>query len=498
MGALAWDEKFNTGLGAVDAQHRRLVSLLDAFGEACTRPGGVDQPSVTGALGELADYAQSHFTAEEALMAARGIDARFFAQHKDEHADFVAQVGRLSVVASDDAGARQLFQFLVGWLTFHILGTDQRMARQLRRLDDGLSAQQAYALEEAGQDVGAGLLLRAFGELLGLVDERNRALSRANEDLERRVAERTAQLSDANTSLRASVEALEARRAELLAAHRALESEVAERLKVELELRQAQKLKAVGALAAGIAHEFNTPLQYVGDSVQFLSEAVEDLLSVAAPSSSGTAALSAAELRSLAEAGPRASQRAKDGLGRMAGLVRSLKTFAQADSTGQTSVDLNAAVASTVAVAKPQLEPTADVVLHLGALPPVVCEVGAFNQALLAVLMNGAQAIAQVSAGKGQRGTLTVRTKHEGAHALVVVEDTGGGVPAAVQERIFEPFFTTRPVGQGAGQGLAVARSIIVDGHHGQLWFETELGRGSRFFLKVPLEGVRPVLRAAS
>jgi signal transduction histidine kinase len=122
-----------------------------------------------------------------------------------------------------------------------------------------------------------------------------------------------------------------------------------------------------------------------------------------------------------------------------------------------------------------------------GDLPPVPCYVGEFNQAILNIVINAAHAVGDVVGKTGNKGCITVRTERDGDFALISVGDSGTGIPPAIRDRIFDPFFTTKEVGRGTGQGLPIARSVIVDKHKGQLTFESEVGKGTRFFIRLPL-----------
>jgi PAS domain S-box-containing protein len=286
---------------------------------------------------------------------------------------------------------------------------------------------------------------------------------------------------------------------------RGITFDVTERKKLELELRQAQKLEAVGRLAAGVAHEINTPIQFIGDSIQSIEDGIKELTHLTERYrallrradgrdahellADAARAENEADLAYLLESLPAALDRSRDGVGRVATIVRSMKEFAHPDRKEMSAVDLNRAIQSTLVIARGEYKYVADVVTELGDLPLVTCHPGEINQAVLNIVVNAAHAIGDVVKGTGNRGRITVRTRQEGEAVVVSISDTGGGIPEAVQQRIFEPFFTTKEVGKGTGQGLAVARSVIRDKHGGDLHFESEPGVGTTFVIRLPIAG---------
>jgi PAS domain S-box-containing protein len=273
--------------------------------------------------------------------------------------------------------------------------------------------------------------------------------------------------------------------------------DVTEHRKLESELAQAQKLESVGRLAAGIAHEINTPVQFVSDSIQFIREGTRDLTKLITEYS---ALNDSAEIRQMAEDVdlpylmeklPKALDRASNGLNHVAVIVRSMKEFAHPDQKEKIGTDLNQAIASTLMIAQNECKYVADVHTDFDDLPPVTCHVGEINQAVLNIVINAAHAIADHVAGTNRRGIIRVRTWREGHDALIAVSDTGGGIPHEVRNNIFDPFFTTKDVGRGTGQGLAIARSIVVDKHGGSLDFETEVGEGTTFYIRLPINAAQ-------
>ena len=283
-------------------------------------------------------------------------------------------------------------------------------------------------------------------------------------------------------------------------------ADITEHKILEEQLRQAQKLEAIGQLAAGIAHEINTPAQYVGDNAKFLQEtwpAVDQILGLCLrlrkqSLAGGMAPDTIAELLQRTEEAdptyllrevPQAIAQALEGVGRVSKIVKAMKEFSHPGSEGKCAIDLNHAIETTIAVARNEWKYVADVhTCFADDLPPVPCLAGEFNQVILNLLINAAQTIGDVAkSGSPSKGTITITTKCEGDWVEVEIKDTGAGIPEDVRTRIFEPFFTTKEVGKGTGQGLALAHAVIVKKHDGKIWFESEVGKGTTFFLRLPL-----------
>jgi PAS domain S-box-containing protein len=274
--------------------------------------------------------------------------------------------------------------------------------------------------------------------------------------------------------------------------------DVTEQHQLESQLQQARKLESIGQLAAGIAHEINTPTQYVGDNIRFVQEAFTELnallgklsaLSGGAVSAETLAqALASADLEFLREEVPKALEQSADGCQRISGIVKAMKDFSH-PGQDKTPVDLNRAIASTVTVASNEWKYVAEMQTDFDAqLPPVVCLPGEFNQVILNMLVNAAHAITDVVGDGGGKGTITVTTRQVDGFAEIRISDTGTGIPPEIREKIFDPFFTTKQVGKGTGQGLAIAHDVIVNKHGGTIAIESEPGKGSTFIIRLPLD----------
>jgi PAS domain S-box-containing protein len=282
------------------------------------------------------------------------------------------------------------------------------------------------------------------------------------------------------------------------------------------QLLQAQKLESVGQLAAGIAHEINTPTQYIGDNVRFLQDAFQDLRSilasydrllVAATANALScetvkevaAAVERADVGYLLEEIPKAIEQTLEGVSRVSTLVSAMKEFSHPGTKEKTPLDLNRAIASTITVARNEWKYVADVETDFDpSLPLISCHPGEFNQVILNLIVNAAHAIADV-VGKGSaKGKITVQTKNCPDCVEIRIRDTGTGIPEKVRARIFDPFFTTKEIGKGSGQGLSIAHSVVVDKHAGRINFETEEGKGTTFVIRLPHDGKALSARAAS
>ena len=446
MQAFVWNDRFLTGVDSIDSQHQHLFEIANRVGTLLIESSAADAESaaaVDAVFTELANYARTHFRDEEQFMHASGIDKEHFAHHVRSHRDFVEQVKTMwSQRASMSAPAEILHGFLVAWLTYHILGEDQAMAREVMRLKKGLTAEAAHQLEPNRGERSTGALLEALGNLYKVLSSMNRDLSESNRRLEERVAERTR------------------------------------------ELLQAEKMASIGQLAAGVAHEINNPIGFVNSNVNMLGRYVQSLLQLAeigAQTPAGQALKGQVDLDYLREDLPELIKESQDGLERVRRIVANLKDFSRIDSTEWESADLLAGLESTVSVAWHELKYKAEIKRELMPLPSVRCVLAQINQVFLNLLINAAQAIAE-------HGTITLRSGCDEQQVWVEIEDTGYGMDEATQRRIFEPFFTTKPVGTGTGLGMSLTYDIIKK-HAGRIDIDSAPGRGTRIRIWLPISG---------
>jgi PAS domain S-box-containing protein len=282
--------------------------------------------------------------------------------------------------------------------------------------------------------------------------------------------------------------------------------DVTERRQLERQLRQSQKMESIGQLAAGIAHEINTPTQYVGDNLRFMQEAyqaqtqvMEEYGGLFAAAQLGSVSaeqleevrrvIKEADLQYVAVEVPKALKQSLEGVDRIAKIVQSMKEFAHPDSAEKKAVDLNRAIESTINVARGEWKYVAELETDFDlSLPPVPCLVGELNQMTLNLIINSSHAIADKMKTEGQgKGVIKITTRREEDWAVMRVSDTGVGIPLQLRSRVFDPFFTTKEVGKGTGQGLAISHTVV-EKHGGTITFETAEGEGTTFIVRLPLD----------
>jgi signal transduction histidine kinase len=281
----------------------------------------------------------------------------------------------------------------------------------------------------------------------------------------------------------------------------------ADNLRLYALLAESRKIEAVGALAAGVAHEINTPTHYIGENLRFLLESFQNVEEVlnryeqlknAVPQGGEPFADLIADLDNfyeqieidyLREEIPSALEQSLEGNQRVADIVRAMKLFSHPGLDEMVPTYLNQGIMSTITVSRNEWKYVADLTTELDPhLPPVNCLPGEINQVILNIIVNAAHAIGEKFATNPEhKGEITVRTLHDEDCVEIHISDNGPGIPPAVQSRVFDHFFTTKEIGKGTGQGLAIAHSVIVEKHHGTITFETSPERGTTFIIRLPL-----------
>ncbi len=283
-------------------------------------------------------------------------------------------------------------------------------------------------------------------------------------------------------------------------------TDISERNILEQQLLQAQKLEAIGQLAAGVAHEINTPLQYIQNNTVFLKssveelttllQAVQDLATATLPAREEkferiVSAASACDLEFILSEVPSSVNETLDGISHIVKIVSAMKEFSHSDHRDMVPTDINALIDTAVVLSKNEWKYVAALTTDFDpALPQLDCHPGSWRQLVLNLIVNSAHAIEPVATLTGQSGRIVIRTRHVENDLELSVEDSGAGMTAEVQERIFESFFTTKEVGKGTGQGLAIVYDLVVNKHKGRVSCSSIPGQGTVMTLRVPLAGM--------
>jgi two-component system, NtrC family, sensor kinase len=291
------------------------------------------------------------------------------------------------------------------------------------------------------------------------------------------------------------------------AAFAELEEAHAELKDMQSQIIQNEKLASIGQLAAGVAHELNTPVGFVASNFETLDKYVgkirvlldlyQDVVENMAPSPDPPWADAIAHIGKtrqtlkidfILEDIQGLFQDSREGLERVTSIVQNLRDFSRIDQAQElANFNINDGITSTLVVAKNEIKYDADIHLELGEIPPVPCRAGQLNQVFLNILVNAVHAIK--AQDRAERGTITIRTYQDDNHVACEIADDGPGIPEEVRAKVFDPFFTTKPPGKGTGLGLSVSYDIIVNKHKGQLQVKSAPGEGATFVIKLPMTG---------
>ncbi len=278
--------------------------------------------------------------------------------------------------------------------------------------------------------------------------------------------------------------------------------DLTEQKSLESQLAHAQKMESIGQMSAGIAHEINTPNQYIADNIEFIRQSFDVMVSVirayerfveagqqggdvAGAWQALQTAREGTNLALLIDETPAAVRQAQEGVERVRTIVRAMKDFAHPGSVQKVSMDINQIIESTATLSRNEWKYSCEMVLNLDpSLPLISGRPSELGQVILNMIINGVHAIKEKH-GSGI-GRIEITTKHSEEFVELVITDNGSGIPTRVHKKIFDPFFTTKGVGIGTGQGLAISHNVIVAMHGGQIRFVTKEGEGTSFIIKLP------------
>lgn len=458
----AWNDRFLTGVDLIDNEHQQLVHLINRV--ATLHGTTTGNTGARATLEELIAFTGEHFHHEEQVME-RVCDERFVMQHKVLHRKFLWELEKIRLSDSSSGAVEYLLRFLSSWLAYHILGIDQSVGRQLRKIACGMSSAQAFEEEKSHvSDPATSSLLNAMQNLTGIVSQRNQQLTELTTHLEATVNERTAKLTDA-------VRDLHLRNDELLS----LNKQLAE---MRQQLIQAEKLASIGSLAAGVAHEINNPIGFVKSNLGQLAASVQALLTAIAREG---VQLNGIDLGALNDDVPELIRESLDGIGRVVRIADDLRSFAQINASGIPGWSrLSALIDGVVRLHPALLSGRIDVVRNDPAPVEIRCVSAEISDVISSIVDNAVDAITH------DRGRIILRTGRDDKDGWVEIEDNGKGIPPDYIHKIFDPFFTTKDVGAGTGMGLARAYGTVRK-HGGRIDVRSSPGSGTVFRVTLPL-----------
>ncbi|MCB0334690.1 MAG: hypothetical protein KDD62_00250 [Bdellovibrionales bacterium] len=283
--------------------------------------------------------------------------------------------------------------------------------------------------------------------------------------------------------------------------------DITEQRQLEHRLMQAQRLESVGHLAAGIAHEINTPIQYVRDNTLFVKRELENITNYIMGTTQFLNACQAEQklkeqtgalvelfdsldISFLMDELPQALDQTYEGAESVARIVKSIKEFSHPGSEEMQLTNLNNSLETTITVCKNEWKHVAEIDLQLDQdLPPTLCDPGEINQVILNIIVNAAHAIEEKQSITGHfLGKISISTRQEAGWVVLDIEDNGCGIPDELQKKVYDPFFTTKQVGKGTGQGLAMAFTSITKRHHGLIHLESKKNEGTKFTIQLPVD----------
>lgn len=480
MAVFDWSSRFETGIEPADEHHKKLVVMLNDLGDLMLAPQQ-NREDLQCLFSALFDYARQHFDDEEQLMADYGLDSRHTDAHRKEHAEFVHELELMTQTHSADPHSdfEVLYRYLVSWFSFHILGTDHAMARQILRIRSGISAEAALEQELSSSGQGRPALQDALFDLYEAVTAQNRQLHARNKVLENQVSVHCQALETANNKLFEEQQILQAINQQLE--------------QVQTQILKSEKMASIGQLAASVAHEINNPIGFVNSNLGTLKIYLERLFDVLGayaciekliPPGTELAALQSAkqtaELNFLQRDVVDLLTESREGLERVKTIVQDLKDFSRTAEAEWRETDLNHDLDCTLNVIWNEIKFKANIVKDYGDIPRINCIASQISQVFMNLIINASHAIEEF-------GTITLRTQRQNNLVMVEVADTGKGMPLEVQSRIFEPFFTTKPAGKGTGLGLSLSYDIIQK-HGGHIEVSSAPGEGTSFKVWLPLE----------